>query len=88
MDHRRWQPDLDLGAVVPASTAISRGPEHRIAALTLAALTFLAGLIGTAHLFVEGTLHERSLDRAGEAVESGGEGHGKLLSPWTVVTGC
>jgi diguanylate cyclase (GGDEF)-like protein len=39
-------------------TSVSRGPEHRIAALTLAALTFVAGLIGTANLFVDGTLHQ------------------------------
>jgi diguanylate cyclase (GGDEF)-like protein len=38
--------------------SISRGPEHRVAALVLAALTFVAGLIGTAHLFVDGTLHQ------------------------------
>jgi diguanylate cyclase (GGDEF)-like protein len=38
-------------------TSVSRGPEHRIAALTLAALTFVAGLIGTVNLCVEGTLH-------------------------------
>jgi diguanylate cyclase (GGDEF)-like protein len=39
-------------------TSVSRGPEHRIAALTLAALTFVAGLIGTVNLCVEGTLHQ------------------------------
>ncbi|MGR6963472.1 diguanylate cyclase domain-containing protein [Geodermatophilus sp. URMC 61] len=39
-------------------TSVSRGPERRIAALVLAALTFVAGLIGTAHLFVDGTLHQ------------------------------
>src|ERR687894_1816725 len=39
-------------------TSVSRGPEHRVAALTLAALTFVAGLIGTANLFVDGTLHQ------------------------------
>ena len=39
-------------------TSVSRGPEHRIAALTLAALTFVAGLVGTANLFVDGTLHQ------------------------------
>ena len=38
--------------------SVSRGPEHRVAALTLAALTFVAGLIGTANLFVDGTLHQ------------------------------
>ena len=39
-------------------TSVSRGPEHRIAALTLAALTFVAGLIGTVNLCVDGTLHQ------------------------------
>jgi diguanylate cyclase (GGDEF)-like protein len=38
--------------------AVSPGPEHRIAALALAALTFVAGLIGMANLFVDGTLHQ------------------------------
>ncbi|MGK5111220.1 MULTISPECIES: diguanylate cyclase [unclassified Geodermatophilus] len=37
--------------------SVGRGPEHRIAALTLAALTAVAGLIGTANLFIDGTLH-------------------------------
>jgi diguanylate cyclase (GGDEF)-like protein len=39
-------------------TSVSRGPEHRVAALTLAALTFVAGLIGTVNLLVDGTLHQ------------------------------
>src|SRR5918994_2786947 len=39
-------------------TSVSRGPEHRIAAFTLAMLTFVAGLVGTANLFVDGTLHQ------------------------------
>ena len=39
-------------------TFVSRGPEHRIAALVLAGLTFVAGLIGTVNLFVDGTLHQ------------------------------
>ena len=39
-------------------TSVSRGPEHRIAALTLAALTSVAGLIGTVNLCVDGTLHQ------------------------------
>ena len=38
--------------------AVSRGPERRIAALTLAAVTFLAGVVGLASLFVDGTLHQ------------------------------
>ncbi|MBB3082231.1 GGDEF domain-containing protein [Geodermatophilus sabuli] len=38
-------------------TAVSRGPEHRIAARTLAGLTALGGLVGSVNLFVDGTLH-------------------------------
>ncbi|HYX96777.1 MAG TPA: GGDEF domain-containing protein [Geodermatophilus sp.] len=54
---RRQRKDTDTlpGRYDPS---VSRGPEHRIAALTLAALTFVAGLIGTVNLCVEGTLHE------------------------------
>src|SRR3954471_18794963 len=36
---------------------MSRGPEHRVAALTLAVLLFLGGLMGTANLFVDGMIH-------------------------------
>jgi diguanylate cyclase (GGDEF)-like protein len=35
-----------------------RGPEHRVAALTLAALLFVGGLMGTLNLFVDGVLRE------------------------------
>src|SRR3954452_670126 len=35
---------------------MSRGPEHRVAALTLAVLLFLGGLMGTANLFVDGMI--------------------------------
>lgn len=35
-----------------------RGPEHRVAALTLAALLLLGGLMGMANLFVDGVLRE------------------------------
>src|SRR3712207_4277803 len=52
---RRKDTDTLLGR---CDTSVSRGPEHRIAALTLAALTFVAGLIGTANLCVDGTLHQ------------------------------
>jgi diguanylate cyclase (GGDEF)-like protein len=37
---------------------VARGPEHRFAALTLAALLVAGGLIGTANLFVDGVLRE------------------------------
>ena len=39
-------------------TSVSRGPEHRIAALALAGLTFVAGLIGAMNLFVAAPLHQ------------------------------
>src|SRR5687768_8802851 len=38
-----------------------RGPEHRVAALTLAALLFVGGLMGTLNLFVDGVLREGAL---------------------------
>jgi len=53
----RWQPDLDPGAALPGATAISRGPEHRIAALTLALMLVGGGLLGMVNLFVDGMLH-------------------------------
>jgi diguanylate cyclase (GGDEF)-like protein len=37
---------------------MSRGPEHRVAALTLAVLLFVGGLLGTANLFVDGMIRE------------------------------
>ena len=52
----RWQPDLDGGALVPTATAISRGPEHRVAAYTLAAMLVLGSAMGSVNLFVDGVL--------------------------------
>jgi diguanylate cyclase (GGDEF)-like protein len=37
---------------------MSRGPEHRVAALTLAVLLFLGGLMGSANLFVDGMIRD------------------------------
>jgi diguanylate cyclase (GGDEF)-like protein len=54
----RWHLDLDGGTVVPGATAISRGPEHRVTAFTLAALLVLGALMGTMNLFVSGVLRE------------------------------
>ena len=54
----RWQPDPDGGLGVPGATATSRGPEHRVAALTLAALLVVGGLMGTINLFVDGVLRD------------------------------
>jgi diguanylate cyclase (GGDEF)-like protein len=56
----RRQPDLDGGTVVSGATAISRGPEHRVAAFTLAALLVLGALMGTINLFVSDVLREGS----------------------------
>jgi diguanylate cyclase (GGDEF)-like protein len=54
---RRWYQDLDRGPAVPGATAISRGPEHRMAALALAMMLVGTGLLGTVNLFVGGMLH-------------------------------
>lgn len=51
-----WQPDPDGGIGVPGATAVSRGPEHRVAALTLAALLFAGGAMGMLNLVVDGVL--------------------------------
>jgi diguanylate cyclase (GGDEF)-like protein len=52
----RWQPDPDGGIGVPGAVAIGRGPEHRVAALTLAALLFVGGSMGMLNLVVPGVL--------------------------------
>jgi diguanylate cyclase (GGDEF)-like protein len=52
----RWQPHSDGGIGVPGATAAGRGPEHRVAAFTLAALLLLGGTMGTVNLFVDGVL--------------------------------
>jgi diguanylate cyclase (GGDEF)-like protein len=51
----RWYPDLDDDVPV-GPTTIGRGPEHRVAALTLAALLVVGALMGTINLFVGGVL--------------------------------
>jgi diguanylate cyclase (GGDEF)-like protein len=53
----RWDLDLEGGAALPSTTAISRGPEHRAAALALAVMLVVGGLLGMVNLFVEGMLH-------------------------------
>ncbi|MDQ1661620.1 MAG: hypothetical protein QOJ68_1600 [Blastococcus sp.] len=52
----RWQPDSDGGIGVPGATAVGRGPEHRVAALTLAALLFVGSAMGMLNLVVDGVL--------------------------------
>jgi diguanylate cyclase (GGDEF)-like protein len=53
----RWDLDLEGGAALPSATAISRGPEHRAAALALAVMLVVGGVLGMVNLFVEGMLH-------------------------------
>jgi diguanylate cyclase (GGDEF)-like protein len=52
----RWEPDSDGGPGVPGATGISRGAEHRVAALTLAALLVAGAAMGTINLFVNDVL--------------------------------
>ena len=54
----RWQPDSDGTISVPGATAAGRGPEHRIAAYTLAALMFAGGGMGMINLLIDGVLRE------------------------------
>jgi diguanylate cyclase (GGDEF)-like protein len=51
--------DDDGAATLPAAAVVpGRGPEHRVAALTLAALLVFGGLMGLVNLFVDGVLRE------------------------------
>jgi diguanylate cyclase (GGDEF)-like protein len=55
----RYPPDLDDGVgFFSGATAISRGPEHRVAAFTLAAMLVAGALMGSINLFVSGVLRE------------------------------
>jgi diguanylate cyclase (GGDEF)-like protein len=56
--HGREEPDSDDGDAGLAAVAMGRGPEHRVAALTLAALLVVGGLTGLVNLFVDGVLRE------------------------------
>ena len=53
-----WERDVDGVPDVPGPAATARGPEHRVAALTLALLLVLGGLMGSINLFVDGVLRE------------------------------
>ena len=46
------------GLRTSASVGAARGPEHRVAALTLAVLLFAGGLMGMLNLFVDGVLRD------------------------------
>jgi diguanylate cyclase (GGDEF)-like protein len=52
----RGVPDADRAGPTSGVTAISRGPEHRIAAFTLAAMLVVGALMGTLNMFVGGVL--------------------------------
>jgi len=53
---RRWGPESDGLPGLAEGTAPAHGPEHRVAALTLALLLVLGGLMGSIDLFVDGVL--------------------------------
>jgi diguanylate cyclase (GGDEF)-like protein len=53
----RWQYDPD-DRPQPGTTAAARGPEQRVAALTLAVLLLIGGAMGSINLFVDGVLRE------------------------------
>jgi len=50
------EPDPDGGIGLPGATAIGRGPEHLVAALTLAGLLFVGAAMGMLNLVVDGVL--------------------------------
>jgi diguanylate cyclase (GGDEF)-like protein len=52
----RWQPDSNRDTDAPSAAVAGRGPEHRVAAFTLAALLFLGGSMGMVNLMVDGVL--------------------------------
>jgi diguanylate cyclase (GGDEF)-like protein len=52
----RWGPESDGGPGAPGAVAMNRGPEHRVAALTLALLLVVGGLMGGINLFVDDVL--------------------------------
>ena len=54
----RWEPEPEGGAGPPGTVTAGRGPEHRVAALTLAALLFVGGLMGLSNLFIDGVLRD------------------------------
>jgi diguanylate cyclase (GGDEF)-like protein len=55
---RRWGPESDGLPGVAGTSGPARGPEHRVAALTLALLLVLGGLMGSINLFVDGVLRD------------------------------
>jgi diguanylate cyclase (GGDEF)-like protein len=53
-----WPTRPDGAVRTRNSSGVARGPEHRVAALTLAAILIVGGLMGTVNLFVDGVLRE------------------------------
>jgi diguanylate cyclase (GGDEF)-like protein len=49
---------FDARPAGPGATAVARGPEHRVAAFTLAALLLVGGVMGSVNLVVDGVLRE------------------------------
>jgi diguanylate cyclase (GGDEF)-like protein len=54
----RWESDSDGGTGEPGATAPSRAHEQRVAALTLALLLVVGGLMGAINLFVSDVLRD------------------------------
>jgi diguanylate cyclase (GGDEF)-like protein len=54
----RGEPESDGGLGIPGPTGLTRGHEHRIAALTLGLLLVAGGLMGTINLFVDDVLRD------------------------------
>jgi diguanylate cyclase (GGDEF)-like protein len=54
----QWQTVTTSGTGGAGLSPVGRGPEHRVAALTLAALLFVGGLMGTLNLLVDGVLRD------------------------------
>ena len=50
--------DADRSGRPAAATDAARGPEHRVAALTLATLTFVGGVLGILNLTIEGVIRD------------------------------
>jgi diguanylate cyclase (GGDEF)-like protein len=50
--------DAERKVPTAAATAVARGPEHRVAALTLAGLTFLGGVLGILNLTIDGVVRD------------------------------
>ena len=54
----RWETETDTRSNQASLTAAGRGAEHRVAALTLAALLFVGGSMGALNLFVDGVVRD------------------------------